>query len=75
MMNHKELLLEHISQTIEDFENAYAEGITHGELVVNGHTLKSVYNLVPKELKHKKDIPTVIEYNGRRYVLDDRTRK
>lgn len=23
-----------------------------------------------KELKYKKDIPTVIEYQGRRYVLD-----
>ena len=28
-----------------------------------------------KELKHKKDVPTVIEYQGRRYVLDDRNRK
>lgn len=32
-------------------------------------------NMLPKELKHKKDIPTVIEYQGRRYVLDDRSRK
>jgi hypothetical protein len=24
---------------------------------------------LPKELKYKKDIPTVIEYQGRRYVL------
>jgi hypothetical protein len=28
-----------------------------------------------KVLKIKKEIPTVIEYQGRRYVLDDRTRK
>jgi hypothetical protein len=27
-----------------------------------------------KVLKIKKEIPTVIEYNGRRYVLDDRNR-
>lgn len=26
--------------------------------------------LLVKELKHKKEIPTVIEYQGRRYVLD-----
>lgn len=25
---------------------------------------------IPKEIKHKKGIPTVIEYQGRRYVLD-----
>jgi hypothetical protein len=25
---------------------------------------------VIKELKHKKEIPTVIEYKGRRYILD-----
>ena len=27
-------------------------------------------DLVPKELKHKKEIPTVIEYKGKRYVYD-----
>lgn len=30
--------------------------------------------LVPKELKHKREVPTVIEYQGRRYVLDYGTR-
>jgi hypothetical protein len=70
MLNEKELLLEYVSQRIEDFESAYAVGITSGSLVMNGHTLKDLFSLVPKELKLKKDIPTVIEYQGRRYVLD-----
>lgn len=32
--------------------------------------INKLIDLVPKELKHKKDIPTVIEYKGKRYVYD-----
>lgn len=35
-----------------------------------GEDIDYIFTLVPKELKHKKEFPTVIEYKGKRYVYD-----
>lgn len=46
-----------VTEIIKEMQNSPAGIVTASENPI-------------KELKHKKGIPTVIEYQGRRYVLD-----
>jgi hypothetical protein len=61
MMNDikRELVIEKDSKLAEKLKEAFKNSEPGKVSVVE-----------PKELKHKKGIPTVIEYQGRRYVLD-----
>ena len=70
MMEEKELFLEWVDNTIGTYEQAPREVTSSGQIVISFGMLKELSSLVPKELKYKKGVPTVIEYQRRRYVLD-----
>jgi hypothetical protein len=48
----------------------YLEGGGYETDDIRDYVQKLINKSKIKELKEKKDIPTVIEYKGRRYILD-----